>query len=250
MKRLTTPADLRELGSILFVGAHPDDEIWAAGGIMAAAVRNGQRVSCLTATRGEKGVQDESRWPRAQIAQIRTKELEDSLRILGLGSHMWLKYIDGECETVELAEAAGKVRAAIERFRPDTILTFGPDGYTGHPDHRAVSRWVAEAVSGGAASVGSGVRVLWTVTERQQYEQLREADKVANIFFKIDEPVLVDGADCAIDLKLPDDLTMLKRRAFEAVPSQFEKVLAARPLDKPGEALAWECFVEGGAHGK
>jgi LmbE family N-acetylglucosaminyl deacetylase len=42
-------------------------------------------------------------------------------------------------------DGAALVAAAIERVRPDTIVTFGPDGMTGHPDHRAVSAWTTTA---------------------------------------------------------------------------------------------------------
>jgi len=132
----------------------------------------------------------------------------------------------------------------VQKFRPDTILTFGPDGLTGHPDHQAVSRW--------AMGVATGkVRVLWAVTEPEQYDQLREMDRQANIFFNIDRPPLVQSEDCAVDLRLAEDVTALKRRAFEAVPSQFEKVLAAQPFARAGEGLARECFViaKGGNNG-
>ena len=37
------------------------------------------------------------------------------------------------------------VGALLDEVEPDTILTFGPDGITFHPDHIAVSRWVTEA---------------------------------------------------------------------------------------------------------
>lgn len=237
LNHIETTEDLRELGSILFVAAHPDDEIFTAAGILGAAVRNGQRVACVSATRGEQGVQDESRWPAAQLADIRTKELEASLAVLDVKEYWWLPFMDGKCVEVDEVEAVGALREIIHEFKPDTILTFGPDGLTGHSDHQAVSRWTQQAVA------GSEVRVLWYVTAPDQYEQLRAADKAANIFFNTDKPVLVAGEECAIDLRLPAELAGLKRRAFEAVPSQMGQILAVRPFDRPGEALARECFV-------
>jgi LmbE family N-acetylglucosaminyl deacetylase len=38
--------DVKELGSILGVWAHPDDEAYLTGGLMAAAIANGQPVAC------------------------------------------------------------------------------------------------------------------------------------------------------------------------------------------------------------
>jgi LmbE family N-acetylglucosaminyl deacetylase len=235
---IKTPEGIRELGAILFVGAHPDDEIWLAAGILAAAVRNGQRVACVSATKGEKGLQDETRWPRERIAQIRQAELEASLGLLGVSDHRWLDYPDGACDHADEQEAADRLRQIVREFRPDTILTFGPDGYTGHPDHVAVGQWAQLAVA------GLGGRVLWAALEKEQYNQLRAVDKAANVFFKVDRPQLVAAEDLAIDLMLPPDLTNLKRKAFKEVPSQFEKALAVRPLDEPGVGLARECFVE------
>jgi LmbE family N-acetylglucosaminyl deacetylase len=229
--------NIRKLGSILVVGAHPDDEIFIAAGVMALAVRNGQRVACVTATRGEQGDQDESRWPKAQLPEIRTRELVASLKVLGVTDHTWLSYQDGECANADEHEACENLRTVIRAFRPNTILTFGPDGYTGHPDHQAVSRWVT------AVAAGTDVQVLWAVVETDQYEELSKADDAANIFFKIEKPPLAASKDCAIDLKLPQDLCDLKRQAFEAVPSQFTKLLEARPFVRPGEGLARECFV-------
>jgi hypothetical protein len=65
MACLRTADDIKQLGTILFVAAHPDDESFLAGGILAAAVANGQTVVVYTATRGEAGVQDRNKCPRA-----------------------------------------------------------------------------------------------------------------------------------------------------------------------------------------
>ena len=54
-----------DLGTVLSVWAHPDDETYLCGGLMADAVRRGNRVVCVTATRGELGSPDEERWPPA-----------------------------------------------------------------------------------------------------------------------------------------------------------------------------------------
>jgi hypothetical protein len=141
------------------------------------------------------------------------------LAVLGVREHWWLDYEDGKCAEAE-AEAAVRVREIVEAFRPDTILTFGPDGYTGHPDHRAMCRWTAQAVRG----LGRAVRVLWVAVEVEQYEELREADEAANIFFEARRPPLVMSADCAIDFRLPaewrlSDNVVPPRSARDARPS-------------------------------
>jgi LmbE family N-acetylglucosaminyl deacetylase len=66
--------DIRELGTILSVWAHPDDEAYLCGGIMAMATAAGSRVVCVTATRGELGVTDAERWPPDRLPAIREAE--------------------------------------------------------------------------------------------------------------------------------------------------------------------------------
>jgi LmbE family N-acetylglucosaminyl deacetylase len=237
MRRITNVNDLRLLGDVLFVGAHPDDEVFCAGGIMAACVRAGQRVGGVIATRGEEGSVDEGRWPKASLGEIRMRETEASLDVIGVGELRWLEYRDGQCAMADEAEAASALWQEIDRFKPDTILTFGPDGLTWHPDHQAVGRWTQ------LATKGMKVQVLWVAVEREQYEELRPVDEAANVFF-IDMPALVEASACVIDLPLPADLTSLKRQAFEQEESQFEALLAAKPFDKPGAGLARECFIE------
>ena len=75
--------DTAELGTILGIWAHPDDDIFCSAGLMATAVRSGQRVVDVTATRGEGGSMDEERWPPESMAEVRTKELLRSLEISG-----------------------------------------------------------------------------------------------------------------------------------------------------------------------
>ena len=59
-----------ELGTILGVWAHPDDEAYLSAGLMARAVRNGSRVVCDTATRGEGESMDEERWPSDRMGEV------------------------------------------------------------------------------------------------------------------------------------------------------------------------------------
>src|SRR5438874_5066375 len=82
------------LGTVLGVWAHPDDETYLAAGIMAQAVRDGSRVVCVTATRGEGGSMDEERWPSATMGEVREKELLRGLEILGVTEHGFLEMQD------------------------------------------------------------------------------------------------------------------------------------------------------------
>jgi len=137
-------------GTLLGVWAHPDDEAYLSAGLMTTAVRDGRRVAVATAARGELGTDDPGAHPPHRLARLRERELAASLTELGVGEHHWLgaggpPLTDGTLATVPEQEGARLVAEVLAEVRPDTIVTFGPDGLTGHADHRAVSRWVTRA---------------------------------------------------------------------------------------------------------
>jgi len=126
---------VRELGTILGVWAHPDDEAYLSAALMAEARDAGQSVVVATATDGELGGD-------GPVAEQRRLEVIESLAAVGVTDHRWLGFRDGQCAEVPPATGARAVAALLEEVRPDTVITFGPDGMTGHPDHVAVSGWV------------------------------------------------------------------------------------------------------------
>lgn len=213
--------DIKNLGTIMGVWAHPDDETFSMAGIMAAAVENGQKVICITATRGEAGVQDESRWPAHKLADIRTKELSDAYAILGIKNHYWLDYPDGGCAQVSANDATDKIAALIHEYSPDSVFTFGPDGMTGHSDHQTVSQWATIAVK----KAKSNAVMYHAIITHEQYVSMQEADKELNIFFNIDKPCMCDECDCDICFSLPEHIYDKKMRALHAMPSQTEKMM-------------------------
>src|SRR4029079_5500641 len=90
-----TAKNVAELGTILGIWAHPDDEAYLSAGLMALACDNGQRVVCVTATRGESGTPDPVAWPPDRLAAERTREMARCLDVLGVREHHWLPYRDG-----------------------------------------------------------------------------------------------------------------------------------------------------------
>ncbi len=119
--------DVRELGTILGLWAHPDDETYLSAGLMAAAVRAGSRVACVTATRGEAGTWDEKRWPTPKMGEIREAELARCFEILGVKEHHWLEVYDGTAHEVPLEDGVQKMLPFVEEVQPDTVLDPGMD---------------------------------------------------------------------------------------------------------------------------
>ena len=134
-----------ELGTVVGVWAHPDDETYLAAGLFAHAAAHGSRVVDITATRGEGGSMDEERWPSETMGEIREQELIRSLGVLGVHEHYWLELPDIDMQTPLPDVGASRVKALMHKIKPDTVLTFGPDGMTGHEAHKTVSHWATEA---------------------------------------------------------------------------------------------------------
>lgn len=240
MKQVRSTTDVKQLGTILGVWAHPDDETFTCGALLAAAVENGQTVICLTATRGEAGVQDEQRWPAAQLGDIRARELEAAMKVLGVKHHYILSYQDGCCWEADFDEAIGCICEYVERYKPDTILTFGPEGMTGHPDHQTVCTWA----KGACAQAKSEAKIYHAVITPDHYEQyLKPIDQKFKLFYNIVKPPIVEVGDCAICFEPSDVQRDKKYRALQAMPSQFEKLLQTVDKDLICNALTPEAFV-------
>ena len=211
------------LGTILAVYAHPDDETYLCGALMAQARAAGDRVVCVTATRGELGSPDEERWPPGDpLAQVRTAELEACLAELGVVEHHWLDYPDGGCHEVDDAEASARIQALIATVEPDTILGFGPDGTTGHLDHKATSRWVLAA----ALAEGVADRVHWSTSTPEWHAVFGPILRAAGAYMDDVEvpPTPVDRL--SIHFRVDGELLARKERALRRMPSQTEPFIA------------------------
>lgn len=137
-----------ELLKLMLVLAHPDDETFGCGGIIAMYAAEGVDVHLLTATRGERGwMGDSADDPGLEaLGQRREAELRAAANILGVSDLRFLDYIDGELDRVDAAEAIGRIVTHLRRVRPQVVVTFDPFGAYGHPDHIALTQFTQAAV--------------------------------------------------------------------------------------------------------
>lgn len=244
MSKISSISEVGKLGTILCVWAHPDDETFCAGGLLATATMNGQKVICITATRGEAGVQDVVRWPAEKLAEIREQEMQDACKILGVKDHIFLDCLDGECAKNDATKHIAVIKAAISKFKPNTILTFGPDGLTGHSDHSAVSTWVIDAVADLKKTSVKTPKVYFAVhTKNQHRSYLQTMDEEINMYFNTDEPPVKNESDCDICLDLPRSIRELKTSALKAMPSQTDTMFTLFGDEFIAKALGVEAFV-------
>jgi LmbE family N-acetylglucosaminyl deacetylase len=125
---------------LLCVFAHPDDEVFCAGETLARWVATGGEAMVFSATRGEAGqIQDAHAATRSTLGAVREQELREACARLGVQHVQCLDYQDGALQEVGAATLAQDVAACIRAFTPDVVITFGPDGGYGHPDHSTIS---------------------------------------------------------------------------------------------------------------
>ena len=138
--------------------AHPDDEAFPVGGVLARNVAEGRRVRLITTTLGEEGdIRQEGAATKETLGEVRRIELSCAVRALRLESHALLEYRDSGMAGWEANdhprayikapedEVVERFVREIREFRPQVVLTFEPGGLYGHPDHIAVSKHATKA---------------------------------------------------------------------------------------------------------
>ncbi len=230
--------DLSRLGTTVAVWAHPDDETYLSGGLAGALRDLGQRVVCVTATRGEAGGPDATSEGKQQLSAIRTRELDVALGVLGVEEHVWLDYPDGACEEADPDVATARLTSILADIGPDTVLTFGPDGVTGHPDHRTVGAWVDRAV----ADLPSPPLLLHAVTTPEDRKVDPALDNDFDVFY-LGGPRVCSPDEIEVRLELTGEQLERKVRALLSQPSQTGGLVEAVGLDRFRAWVAAETFA-------
>lgn len=181
--------------TILTVFAHPDDEVFGAGGVAAHYADQGDRVVIACVTRGEAGeISDPALATRETIGVVREEELRTAATALGVTDVRMLEFRDagmaGTPENEDLrtlhrtppAEATHRMVALIRAVRPDVVITHDPTGGYGHPDHIATCQYVTAAfdAAGDAAQFPTAgeawqpARLYYNVIPKSFFKDLRE----------------------------------------------------------------------------
>jgi LmbE family N-acetylglucosaminyl deacetylase len=234
------PDTTGDLGSILGIWGHPDDEAWLSSGLMMRAVEAGHRVMCVTATRGEAGFPADDARSTAERSAVREAELAACLEILGVTEHRYLGYGDGKCADVPDREAVSTLVEIIDDMRPDTILSFGPDGATGHPDHIATCRWTTRAVE--EADLPNTRLLYSTKTARWTEEFFAGVDPSTIYMIEDFVPEHFDESEVEVWFSCGDELADRKVAAMLAQASQIEPLAHSIGLDVFREVIREEFF--------
>ena len=202
---------------LLAIFAHPDDESFGVGGVLALAAARGVPTNLVCATDGDLGGEAGA---RELEPELRRRELRDAMVALGVPVPIFLGYRDSGMENwprpadcfanADAEEVVGRLESIIDELRPDVVLTFDPGGIYGHPDHVAISTRATEAYRRAASRFG-GPHVLYHVALPRsgiaEMGRLQEAFAVAR-------------GDAAVAPPSEDDLLQQRRFAELARPDE------------------------------
>jgi len=146
---------LPRLARVLAVCAHPDDESFGLGAVLASLAAAGTSSSLLCFTHSEASTLGLG---AADLCRVRAGELAAAAAALGVTAAGLLDYPDGRLADIALSRLAGHVRRQIQRARPDALLVFDEGCITGHPDHCQAT---AAALS--AASRENLAMIAWAI---------------------------------------------------------------------------------------
>ncbi|HEY7594934.1 MAG TPA: N-acetyl-1-D-myo-inositol-2-amino-2-deoxy-alpha-D-glucopyranoside deacetylase [Actinophytocola sp.] len=226
---------------LLLVHAHPDDESLWTGGTIARYAAAGVQVTVVTCTLGEEGeiIPESLRELAAdsadQLGGYRIGELRSACAALGVSDHRWLggpgRWRDSGMAGVaanrhprafaggDLDEQAAVLAAVLDEVRPQVVVTYGPDGGYGHPDHIR-----AHDVTMAACEKAGGVaRIFHAVTSRVATENgVAALARVADLPYRLPEPdelPVTDDAHITTTVSIADVLSD-KLRALRAHTTQ------------------------------
>ena len=253
--------------TLMCVFAHPDDECFAAGGVLAKYAAAGHRTVLVTTTGGEAGEISSAELATAEtIGDVRGQELREAAGILGVGKLLTLGYRDsGMAGTAEnkdprslhvadLGAAAGRLIELIRAERPDVLVTHNEQGDYGHPDHVKTHRLTVAAFDRVAGEPWAPRKLYVGAFPRSAMARMGQMMKEAGVEAPFTERELVDTEGNRVELGTPDELVTTEVDVTGQIGPKRAATLAHRTqfgpdnflLKLPDEAYArmWptECF--------
>ncbi|GGR04511.1 PIG-L deacetylase family protein [Deinococcus ruber] len=120
---------------LLLILPHPDDEVYGASGTLMDYVAAGHTTGLVTLTRGEAGRTLGLADSPTALGDLRMVELRACLDVIGVQVHEQHTFPDKYLKDQPIEPLIEVAREAMLRHRPETVLTFPPNGSNGHPDH-------------------------------------------------------------------------------------------------------------------
>lgn len=221
------------MATVVFLHAHPDDEVTTTGGTIARLAAEGHRVVLVTATRGELGEVPEGLLAEGEaLPDRRVEELAEACRVLGIARQVFLGYNDsgmagedsnqrpGSFASADVDEAARLLADILEDEGADVLVAYDEHGGYGHPDHVMVHR-----VGLRAAELAGTHRVFMATIDRTYLQALMPSVQGTGIEITPEmttmfETIGVSGTRVTTEIDVRGYLD-IKRAAMRAHASQI-----------------------------
>lgn len=241
--------------SVLVVVAHPDDETFSTGGLMARSVAEGHAVTVVCVTRGEVGeISDPALATPETLGQVREQELRDAMAELNVHDVRFLDYrdsgMDGTPENddpralvqAEPMQVAMELTAVMQEVNPDVIVTWDRSGGYGHPDHVRVHETVTDAFDSYVMRSGKSARLYYMALPVHLFAEMAAElraegvdwgnEEIRDSIMRLERPPVTTAIDVTAYVEA-------KRRAIACHRSQFPP---ESPWDKVSEGLRARMF--------
>jgi LmbE family N-acetylglucosaminyl deacetylase len=256
---------MAETLTLMAVHAHPDDESSSTGGVLATYSGQGLRTVVVTCTNGEFGdapggvKPGEDGHDEQAVAQLRLAELRQACKILGVTDLETLGYHDSGMPdwdykdrpeafcNIPLAEVTERVGALMEKYRPQVVVSYDPDGPYQHPDHVHTARAAAAA----AAATGIPAKFYLTAMRpsswRKIWDALRELGEDVPGPREVSDEMRAQMEEAERRITTTVDIRPVlarKREALFAHSSQIQESWFSKiPAGIAEEAFGFETFI-------
>jgi len=247
--------------TLLGIFAHPDDE-GSSGGTLAKYAAQGVKVYVACATRGDgvdAKISDPALATRETLAQVRSEEMACACATLGIEPPVFLGYQDGEVDQVPVETGGRAIARLIRQIQAQVVVTHGPDGGYGHPDHIAVSALATRgfALAGDPTTEVEGSpftpdKLYYTAIPRSFMEQVpafrnRRADIRGQQlgFVGVPDEMITTAVDIAGHTERKLDALSCHRTQFEFDPETGRPKFFATSVPEPQrtQLFGFERFV-------
>lgn len=257
--------------ALLGAFAHPDDESFGTGGLLARYVAEGAHVSLVCATNGEVGeISDSSLATPETLGDVRVGEMKEAARVLGISELIMLGYRDsGMPGTAENSdprafaqapddEVVSRLVGIIRRLRPQVVVTFDPNGGYGHPDHISIHLHTVAAFHASGdperfpeeGAPWQPARLFYSAIPRSAFKEMREHMESAGIDtseFEHFEEAVIGWPDDQINVIMDvTDTIDTKWRALQSHRTQLggDNFFSRLPEAVIKQMLSRETFVQ------
>jgi LmbE family N-acetylglucosaminyl deacetylase len=230
------------------VFAHPDDDTYGVAGSLALHAKDELQLTVIMATSGGAGrIADPSLATRETLGRVREAEDVASWRALGFDPDVrFLRHPDGGLARIPREQLVLEVRDLLEETAPEVVVTFGPDGITGHEDHVAIGAVATEAFQATRTSSSGRTfsRLLHNVVPQSSLDRLNELFRERGLQpMDPTQPFMPRGVpDRTIGVRV--DCSSVYERKLEAIRChKTQAELEDVPYDLWPEMLSTESFT-------